>query len=118
MNNEIQVHYLEIVTPHVDQMCESYCQVLGISFSDTISVLGNARTAPLSAGGTLGIRLPMHAAEVPVTRPYYLVSDIEKAVKEKTNSGAQIMLPPMDIPGYGKCAILNFGTIQSGLWQV
>ena len=118
MRENIQVHYLEIVTPNVEQMCSSYSQTLDISFSPAVTELGGAQTANLSNGGMLGIRAPMHEAEEPTTRPYYLVDNIEKAVKEAEESGAEIAVPPMDIPGRGKCAIIMLGSIQSGFWQI
>jgi len=118
MAKSLQVHYLEVVTPDVTKVCSSYTQTLGVSFSDPISELGNARTAALSNGGTIGVRAPMHEAEAPVTRTYYLVADIEKAVEEGRNTGAKIAVPVMDIRGRGKCAILMYGAIQSGFWQV
>lgn len=118
MKNPMKVHYLEIVTPDVQKVCASYTQALGVSFSDPITELGGAYTATLDDGLTLGIRAPMHTAEEPTTRPYYLVSDIEKAVKDAEESGAEVAVSPMEIPGRGKCAILFYGAIQSGLWQV
>ena len=118
MTKNAHIHYLEIVTTDVDQVCLSYSQSLGVSFSDTIAEFGNARTAALSNGGTIGVRAPMHDEEQPVTRTYYLVADIERAVEEAANTGAKIAVPAMDIPGHGKCAIVMYGTIQSGFWQV
>jgi len=118
MKEYLQVHYLEVVTKDVEQVCSSYSQTLAVSFSEAIAELGGARTAVLGDGGTLGVRAPMHEAEEPTTRPYYLVSDIEKAVAEAENTGAKIAVPPMEIPGRGKCAIVMFGAIQSGLWQI
>jgi len=118
MTENLQIHYLEIVTSNVDQLCESYTQSLGISFSSAIAELGSARTAALSNGGTMGIRAPMHEAEEPVTRTYYLVTDIDKAVREASQTGAEIAVPVMDIPGRGKCAIIMYGAIQSGFWQI
>ena len=118
MSETNQVHYLEIVTTNINQICDSYSQTLGVSFSDAIPELGSARTANLSSGTTLGVRAPMHDAEEPVTRPYYLVPDIVKAVELASNSGAEIAVPPMEIPGHGQCAVLMFGSIQSGLWQL
>ncbi|WP_415898136.1 hypothetical protein [Neptuniibacter sp. QD57_21] len=53
-----------------------YSKTLNVSFGDAIAELGNARTITLADGSTLGIRMPMHDAEEPTTRPYYLVSDI------------------------------------------
>jgi len=118
MKNPTKLHYLEVVTPDVEKICMSYSQTLGASFSDAIAELGGARTTILSGGVTLGIRAPMHDAEEPTTRPYYLVADIEQAVNEAKNEGAEVAVPPMEIPGRGKCAILFYGSIQSGLWQV
>ena len=118
MSEALHVHYLEIVTTNVEQVCASYAKALGVQFSDSIEELGSARTASLSNGGTIGVRAPMHDAEEPVTRAYYLVADIEKSVEEASNTGAKVAVPVMDIPGRGKCAILMYGAIQSGLWQV
>ncbi len=118
MQDKALVHYLEVVTPNVDLVCESYSASLNISFTEVISELGGARTAKPSNGGLIGVREPMHEAEEPTTRPYYLVSDIEKAVEDAIGSGAEIAVPPMEIPDRGKCAIIMFGAIQSGFWQV
>jgi predicted enzyme related to lactoylglutathione lyase len=118
MEEQVQVHYLEIVTPQPEQLCEAYSQSLKLRFSAPIAELGGARTAMLSNGGTLGIRAPLHQAEEPTTRPYYLVADIHKAVDEAKSAGAHIAVPPMEIPGHGKCAIMMFGVVQSGFWQI
>ncbi len=118
MKEAIQVHYLEIVTSDVERICASYSQTLGVSFGDPIAELGGARTSVLTSGGTIGVREPMHDAELPTTRPYYLVEDIEKSVIEAERSGAEIAVPPMVIPGRGKCAIVMFGAVESGFWQI
>ncbi|MGB0894576.1 MAG: VOC family protein [Parashewanella sp.] len=118
MKKYIQVHYLEIVTQDVEQVCRSYSVSLGVTFSEAISEFGGAKTAELTDGRLLGIRAPMHDAEEPTTRPYYLVDDIELAVSEAEKSGAEVMVPPMDIPQRGKCAIVRQGSVQSGFWQV
>lgn len=118
MKEHIEVHYLEVVTINVDQVCASYTQSLGVSFSEATPELGGALTAPLANGGLLGIREPMHDAEEPTTRPYYLVADIGKAVDKAKDAGATIAVPPMEIPGRGKCAIVMYGAIQSGFWQI
>ena len=118
MAENLHIHYLEVVTSDVEKVCASYSQTLGVSFSDAVAEFGNARTAALSNGGTIGVRAPMHDAEVPVTRSYYLVEDIDKSVEDASKTGAKIAVPVMEIPGRGKCAILMYGAIQSGLWQV
>ena len=118
MAENTSIHYLEVVTKEVDEVGESYANALGITFSDAIPALGNARTAILSHGEMLGIRAPMHTAEEPTTRPYYLVDDIHDAVRKAEESGAQVAVPPMEIPVHGTCAVVMYGSIQSGFWQI
>lgn len=113
----MQVHYLEIVTPDVEAVCAAYSQVHGLEFGESDPSLGGARTAKLSDGGMMGVRAPMHDGESPTVRPYSLVEDIQKAVSIAADSGAQVAVPPMELPGHGQCAILIQGDIQVGLWQ-
>ena len=114
----MHVHYLEIVTPEVDATCANYSQLYGVSFGECEPSLGNARTAALSNGGSIGVRAPMHDSENPVVRPYVLVDDIDAAVEIAANVGVEIAHPPMEIPGYGKFAIYIQGGIHHGLWQL
>ncbi len=65
----------------------------------------------------LGVRAPMHDAEEPVVRPYLLVDDIEAAAAAAVEAGAEIVHPPMELPGHGTFAIFSQGGIQHGLWQ-
>ena len=118
MKESTQVYYLEIVTGNVEEVCASYSLTLEVTFSDPVPELGNARTATLSNGEILGVRAPMHDAEESTSRPYYLVRDINDAISKAESSGATIAVPPMEIPNHGKCAIIMFGSIQSGFWEV
>lgn len=114
----MRVHYLEMVTVDVESACELYSAIHGVKFGDADAGLGGARVAQLSAGGMLGIRAPMHEREKPVTRAYMLVEDIEAAVAAAKKLGAEIAVPPMDIPGHGKCSIYLLGGVEAGLWQL
>lgn len=114
----MRTHYLEIVTKDVDGACRLYSAMHGVTFGEADQSLGGARTAQLAEGGTMGVRAPMHDAENPVTRAYILVEDIEAAVADAKALGAEIAVPPMEIPGRGKCAIYFHGGIEAGLWQV
>ena len=116
--NSMQVQYLEIVTPDVDPFCETYSKMHGVTFGEADPNLGNARTAKLAGGGMIGVRAPMRDTEDPVVRPYVLVDDIQAAVDAASQCGAEIAMPPTEIPGNGKFAILIQGGIQSGLWQL
>ena len=113
----IHVQYLEIVTPAVDATCEALAKAHGVEFSEPVPELGNARTASLKDGGRIGVRAPMRETEQPVVRPYLLVDDIEGAVKAAEAAGAEVAIPPMEIPGQGTFAIYLLGGIDHGLWQ-
>ena len=114
----MQIHYLEIVTPDVEETCAALARLHGVAFGAPEAGLGNARTARLGDGGTVGVRAPMHETEEPVVRPYLLVADIEAAAKAAEASGGSIAHPPLEIPGHGTFAIYFQGGIQYGLWQV
>ncbi len=111
------VQYLEIVTPDVDAVCANLERIHNVRFSEPEAAFGNARTAALATGGKIGVRAPMRQSETPVVRPYLLVDDIEVAVKDAADQGAEIAHPPMEIPGGGTFAIYIQGGIQFGLWQ-
>jgi len=114
----MQIHYLEIVTPEVGAVCDSYTASNGAEFSEPDAGLGNARTAPLPGGGMVGVRAPMHEAEAPVVRPYWLVDDVEAAVGAAVAAGAEIAHPPLEIPGRAKFAIYIQGGVHHGFWEL
>ncbi len=113
----MQIHYLEIVTKNVDVVCAAYAAATGVQFGEPDAMLGNARTAPLFGGWLVGVRAPLHEAEQPVVRPYWLVDDIAAAVAAAVETGAEVAHPPMEIPGRGTFAIYIHGGIHHGLWQ-
>jgi len=114
----MQVHYLEIVSNDVDAVCAAYGDSQRIQFGEPIAELGNARTAQLQGGGRVGVRAPMHESEEPVIRPYWLVDDIESAIKTAADAGAEIAHPPLEIAGLGTFAIYIQGGNHHGLWQL
>lgn len=118
VGEQMQIHYLEIVTNEVGAVCTAYGKANGLTFGEPVEALGNARTATLPGGGMVGVRAPMQEAEEPVVRPYFLVDDIEAAVAAAEAAGGEIAVPPMEIPGYGTCAIYFMGGTQHGLWQL
>lgn len=114
----MKAHYLEIVTPDVDEVCRSYQAAMDVEFGEPDPVLGNARTATLPDGSQIGVRAPMRESEEPVIRPYWLVTDIEQAVQAVEKSGGFIAHPPLELPGKGKFAIYIQGNTQHGLWEL
>jgi predicted enzyme related to lactoylglutathione lyase len=105
------------VTPDVASVCAIYGQLYGVTFSEPVAELGNARTADLPNGGRLGVRAPLRKTEQPVVRPYLLVDDVAAAVKKAEAAGATIAVPPMELAGQGTFAIYVQGGIEHGLWQ-
>jgi predicted enzyme related to lactoylglutathione lyase len=115
--SSMQIHYLEIVTKDVDEVCATYGAAHGVQFGAPDAGLGHARTAALPGGGLVGVRAPLRETEEPVVRPYWLVDDIEAAVAAVEAAGGQIAHPPLEIPGHGTFAIYILGGIEHGLWQ-
>jgi predicted enzyme related to lactoylglutathione lyase len=115
---EHDVFYLEIVTPEVEAACRLYAAAYGWQFLPAAPELGNARVATLPDGSLCGIRAPMRSDEAPVVRTYIRVMDVEIAVKQAEQLGAEIALEPTDIPGRGRIAIYFLGGIQQGIWQL
>jgi predicted enzyme related to lactoylglutathione lyase len=114
----MQVHYLEIVALDVDAVCAAYEAALGIAFGSADPLLGGARTAPLPAGGSVGVRGPLRDTEEPIVRPYWLVDDIEAALDAATKRGAVVVHSPLEIPGKGTFAIYIQGGGDHGFWQL
>ncbi|MEM7661413.1 MAG: hydroxylase [Pseudomonadota bacterium] len=113
----MQIYYLEIVTPKVDETCAALATQHGVSFSAPEAMLGNARIAALEGGGRVSVRAPMRDDEEPVVRPYMLVDDIEAASAIAEANGAEFAMRATEIPGQGKFAIYILGGIQHGLWE-
>jgi len=114
----MKLHYLEIVATDVDSVCSAYAAANNLQFSDPKADLGNARTATTQKGYVVGVRAPMHEAEEPVVRPYWLVDDIESAVASAIEAGGEVAHPPLEIPGRGAFAIYVLGGVHHGLWQL
>ena len=114
----MKIQYLEVVTPTVDAVCETYSLLHDVKFGESDPVLGGARTAKLANGGMLGIRTPLRDTETPIVRHYILVSDIQAAVDAAAKCGAEVAVPPMELPGHGICAIVIQDGIESGFWQL
>jgi predicted enzyme related to lactoylglutathione lyase len=114
----MRIHYLEIVANDVEAVCSAYVASNNVQFGDPVAELGNARTARAEDGYIVGVRAPMHEAEEPVVRPYWLVDAIESALAAAVNAGGEVAHPPLEIPGRGTFAIYVLGGVHHGLWQL
>jgi predicted enzyme related to lactoylglutathione lyase len=116
----MNVHYLEYVTPAVEETVKMYEKLYGVSFGDPIAELGGARTAPLGreGEGRVGVRPPLRPDEAPIVRPYYLVQNMEERLRDAEAAGATVALPPTLLSAQvGTCAIYLLGGIEHALWQ-
>jgi len=113
----IGLRYLEYVTPEAESTVRSLEKMHGVTFSKPQPMLGNARTAKLEGGGQISVRAPLRPDEEPTVRPYRLVDDLEEALGEAEDAGAEIAMSPTQIPGHGTFAIYIQGGIQHGLWK-
>ncbi len=113
----MKIHYLEIVTPDSNAVCDAYEAAHNISFGAADESLGGARTCHLTDGSVIGVRGPLSEVEEPIVRPYWLVEDIKLALEKAVEKGAKIAHPPSVIEGKGIFAIYIQGSIHHGLWQ-
>jgi predicted enzyme related to lactoylglutathione lyase len=111
------VHYLEIVTNDVGASVALYERVHGMSFGSPDPDLGDARVATPADGPLVGIRKPLAAHEQPIVRTYVAVEDIEAAVKNAADVGAEIAYPPTSQGQRGTFSIVIHAGVEHGLWQ-
>ena len=114
----MQVQYLEIVTPDVEETCAALAKLHSVTFSEPEALLGNARIAAFKQAGRIGVRAPMAEHDKPIVRPYILVKDIEAASATAEAAGAEFAMKATEVPGHGKFAIYFLGGIQYGLWEL
>lgn len=114
----MKIHYLEIVAANIDEVCHCYEAVHKVSFSAPDPLLGNARTAKLPDGVTIGVRGTLSEEEDYIVRPYWLVDDIDEAIESIEEQGAELIHAALEIPGRGKFAIYILAGVQNGLWQL
>jgi hypothetical protein len=94
-------------------LCASYEAAHSIKFGSADPLLGDARTAPLPDGGSIGVSGPLRDTEEPVVRPYWLVDDIDAALAAPSKQGALVAHPPLEIPGKGYVRDLHPGRCVS-----
>jgi predicted enzyme related to lactoylglutathione lyase len=114
----MNIHYLEIVTNDVEREIKLLEKAQNLIFGEPVAGLGGARTAPAPTGGSIGVRAPMHAAEAPIIRPYFLTDTIAETIDALGQLGAEIAMPPTKIDGLGIFAIYIVGDSHYGLWQL
>lgn len=90
----MKIQSLETVTKDVGAVCAACAAAYKVQFGDPVAGLGNARTATLAGGGSVGVRAPLRVTEEPVVRPYWPVNDIAAAVAAVVRAGGELAVPP------------------------
>ena len=119
MVSDMYLNFPILETAHpIKGIFETSAGILKTLFGEVDQNLGGARTAKLANGGILGIRAPLRDSEKPIVRHYILVEDIQATVDTAAKSGAEVAVPPMELPGHGTCAIVIQDGIEAGFWQL
>ncbi|MFK8052466.1 MAG: VOC family protein [Woeseiaceae bacterium] len=114
----MKIHYIEMVSSDVTATCHLHECIDGLEFSSPDPDLGGARVALRPDGVRIGVRAPMHEAEQPLTRHYFLTEDITSTLAQAVSAGAITLLPPMPLGPHGSCAIVESGGVQIGFWSI
>lgn len=99
----------ELITPDAEAAKKFYAKLFGWGLEDmplkdtTYSVI---KAKGHDIGGIMNI--PPEAAATPARwLPYVTVDEVEATVRQADKLGAQVVLPPTDIPEVGRFAILK-----------
>lgn len=111
------LHYIELVTPDPEAARDVYAASQGWTFTGPTPELGGAYVTTLDDGTIWAIRAPMNSGEQPVVRPYLRVGDVEAAASQAESCGGTVALPPTEIAGRGRIAIVFVGSVQQGFWE-
>ncbi|MFT7579053.1 MAG: putative enzyme related to lactoylglutathione lyase [Myxococcota bacterium] len=114
----VNVHYLENVTPDVEESCEVFSRSLGLDFGLPDVELGNARVATMANGSTMGIRAPLSDSEGPLSRTYLRVEDLDAATESARAGGAKVALAGMTLGSNGRISIIVQGGVEVGFWEL
>lgn len=100
----------ELITTNLDSAMKFYGEVLGWSFHETKTIYGNRYITALKDGVVVaGMMLKEGNVDdeaMPCWDPYITVDDVEESVKTVEKMGGRILLPPTDIPGIGRFAVI------------
>lgn len=100
----------ELITTDLDSAMEFYGELLGWSFHETKTIWGNRYITALKDGAVVaGMMLKegnVDEEAMPCWDPYITVDDVEKSVKIVEKKGGRILLPPTDISGIGRFAVI------------
>lgn len=112
--------WADLMVPDRHAAREFYGALFGWEFDEGPADTGYYTTATLDGHAAAGIgeAVPGSPAPAPAWTTYLATSDVEAAAARATAAGAQLLMPPMAVMGYGSMAVLvdPAGAVV-GLWQ-
>jgi hypothetical protein len=99
----------ELITPDAEAAKKFYAELLGWGLED-MPLKDTAYSVIKAKGHDIGgiMSMPPGAAGTPPRwLPYVTVDEVEVTVRQAEKLGAQVILPPTDIPEVGRFAILK-----------
>jgi uncharacterized protein len=102
----------ELLTPDIGRATRFYADVLGLTGQDSpVSWAGAASSSTFSSGGRpvaglSGLDGPLEEAP-PHWNVYFNVVDVDEAVAQADALGAKLVVPPYDLEGTGRMALLT-----------
>lgn len=98
--------WYELTTPDLDAAQAFYAKVIGWSVGDSGMPGMDYRIAKAGEAMVAGMMQPPQAGIPPNWRIYFAVNDCDAAAHAAKAAGAAVHMPPTDIPGVGRFAVL------------
>lgn len=104
--------WFELMTPDIEKAKKFYCELFGWHFQSMPMPESSGEYTVVTMGGegVAGLMAPPPEAPETANRPqwgvFITVDNVDSAVEEAVQLGGQVYVPPRDIPGVGRFAVL------------
>ncbi len=101
----------ELITTDLNSAKDFYGELLGWTFTETKTIYGNPYLV-IHKEGTLIGGMMLKEGNVPddvlpCWDPYITVEDVEASAKKVEELGGEVILPPTDLPNFGRFCVIN-----------
>jgi hypothetical protein len=99
----------ELMTTDPAAAAEFYSGLFGWTVKEPNEAMGGYRVVNVGEAGVAGIMaIPKDAPPMPPHwGSYVTVSHVDETLERCTSLGGKVLMPPMDIPGVGRMAVLQ-----------
>jgi predicted enzyme related to lactoylglutathione lyase len=101
--------WMELMTPDPAAAASFYSELFGWTVAAPNAAMGGYRVVNIGEAGIAGISAPMPGSPAmpPQWGGYVTVTHIDETAARCTALGGKLLVPPMDIPGVGRMAVLQ-----------